>query len=76
MFQSVRIGSLFDIPIKLDVTLLVVIPLFAWLIGSQIADSITLLNTTIDAGITQRLWSNPTGRGCWERPLRSDCSRA
>ncbi len=52
MFQSVRIGSLFDIPIKLDVTLLIVIPLFAWLIGSQIADSITLLNTTLGAGIT------------------------
>lgn len=52
MFQSVRIGPLFDISIKLDIMLLIVISLFAWLIGSQVADSITLLNTTLGAGIT------------------------
>ena len=36
MFKSYRIGSLLGIPIKLDVTLLVILPIFAWLIAAQI----------------------------------------
>ena len=34
--RKFRIGSLFGIPIQLDLTFLIVLPLFAWLIGSQI----------------------------------------
>lgn len=36
MFKSFRIGSLFGIPIKLDVSFLLILPIFAWLIGAQI----------------------------------------
>ncbi len=36
MFKSFRIGSLFDIPIKVDVSFLLILPVFAWLIGGQI----------------------------------------
>ncbi|ELZ06881.1 site-2 protease family protein [Natrialba aegyptia] len=51
MLRSFRIGSLFGIPIKLDITFLLVLPLFAYLIGSQISDVSDILNTTLGAGI-------------------------
>jgi len=38
--RSFRIGSLFGIPIKLDLTFLLVLPLFAYLIGAQIGTSL------------------------------------
>ena len=38
MDGSFRIGSLFGIPIQIHYTFLLVIPLFAWIIGSQISD--------------------------------------
>ncbi|MFB6107204.1 MAG: CBS domain-containing protein [Halobacteriaceae archaeon] len=56
-----RIGSAFGIPIKLDVTFLLILPVFAWLIASQIAVTITQLEavfgvaidgTTLTAGST------------------------
>ena len=34
--RKFRIGSAFGIPIQLDLTFLLVLPLFAWLIGSQV----------------------------------------
>jgi len=34
--RQFRIGSAFGIPLKLDLTFLLVLPLFAWLIGSQV----------------------------------------
>ena len=37
MDGSFRIGSLFGIPIQIHYTFLLVIPLFAWIIGSQIS---------------------------------------
>ncbi|SEQ87525.1 CBS domain-containing protein [Natrinema salaciae] len=49
--RSFRIGSLFGIPIKLDLTFLLVLPLFAYLIGTQIEDVATLLNDGLAAGI-------------------------
>ena len=43
--RSFRVGSLFGIPIKLDLTFLLVLPLFAWLIGSQVGIWAELLNS-------------------------------
>ena len=51
MWKSFRIGSLFGIPIKLDLTFLFILPLFAYLIGSQIDPVVELLNLSMDAGI-------------------------
>ena len=51
MPRSFRIGSLFGIPIKLDLTFLLVLPLFAYLIGEQIGDVADLLNSGLSAGI-------------------------
>jgi len=42
--RGIRIGSAFGIPIKLDLTFLVVLPLFAWLIGSDVGNLATVLN--------------------------------
>ena len=47
--RKFRIGSLFGIPIQLDLTFLIVLPLFAWLIGSQIeqlAGTLEMLGAT------------------------------
>ncbi|USZ70600.1 CBS domain-containing protein [Natronosalvus halobius] len=49
---SFRIGSLFGIPIKLDVTFLLVLPFFAYLIGVQIEPVADLLNEVMGAGIS------------------------
>jgi len=51
MMWSFRIGSLFGIPIKLDLTFLLVLPLFAYLIGAQIGPVADVLNTALAAGI-------------------------
>ncbi|WP_440772047.1 CBS domain-containing protein [Natronorubrum sp. DTA28] len=51
MMKSFRIGSLFGIPIKLDLTFLLVLPLFAYLIGAQIEPVVDILNTSMGAGI-------------------------
>jgi len=42
--RSYRIGSLFGIPIKLDVTFLLVLPLFAYLIAGQVEQTVQLVN--------------------------------
>ncbi|KDE59750.1 metalloprotease [Halostagnicola sp. A56] len=51
MWKSFRIGSLFGIPIKLDLTFLLVLPFFAYLIGVQIGTVAELLNDLLGAGI-------------------------
>ncbi len=43
MDGSFRIGSLFGIPIQIHYTFLLVIPLFAWIIGSQISLTVEML---------------------------------
>ena len=52
--RGIRIGSAFGIPIRLDITFLLVLPLFAWLIGSDVSNLTGVINglfgTTIDAG--------------------------
>jgi Zn-dependent protease/CBS domain-containing protein len=49
--RGIRIGSLFGIPIKLDLTFLIVLPLFAWLIGSDVANLVTVLNDTLGGAL-------------------------
>ncbi|WP_222920304.1 CBS domain-containing protein [Natrinema sp. SYSU A 869] len=49
--RSFRIGSLFGIPIKLDLTFLLVLPLFAYLIGAQIEGVAGILNDGLAAEI-------------------------
>jgi Zn-dependent protease/predicted transcriptional regulator len=54
MFRSYRVGTLFGIPFRLDITFLLILPVFAWLLGAQISVVIPQLNeafgTTIDPG--------------------------
>ncbi len=52
MLWSFRIGSLFGIPIKLDLTFLLVLPLFGYLIGIQLEPLVELLNSGLGAEIT------------------------
>ncbi len=51
--RSFRIGSTFGIPLKLDLTFLLVLPLFAYLIGTQVGFYVEQLNglfgTSLDA---------------------------
>jgi Zn-dependent protease/CBS domain-containing protein len=49
--KSFRIGRIFGIPIELDVTFLLVLPLFAYLIGSRVADITDALNEALGAGL-------------------------
>ncbi|WP_435348007.1 CBS domain-containing protein [Haloarchaeobius sp. HRN-SO-5] len=59
--RSFRIGSLFGIPIKLDLTFLLVLPLFAYLIGSQVGVVVELLNGMWDAQLpVDPLLAGPT----------------
>jgi len=46
-----RIGSAFGIPIQLDLTFLLVLPLFAWIIGAQVGQTVGLLNDVWGAGL-------------------------
>ncbi|MDG5776046.1 CBS domain-containing protein [Haloarculaceae archaeon H-GB2-1] len=46
-----RIGSVFGIPLQLDLTFLVVLPLFAYLIGARIGETAEVLNQFWSAGI-------------------------
>jgi Zn-dependent protease/CBS domain-containing protein len=46
-----RIGSAFGIPINVDLTFLLVLPLFAWIIGSQVEQWVGILNDVFGAGI-------------------------
>ena len=53
--RSFTVGRLFGIPIKLDVTFLLILPVFAWLIGSQVDIWVETLNrapfsASLDAG--------------------------
>jgi Zn-dependent protease/CBS domain-containing protein len=49
--RQFRIGSAFGIPIKLDLTFLLVLPLFAWIIGSQVEDLAEQFNDALGIGI-------------------------
>lgn len=51
MFKAFRVGSIAGIPIKLDVTFLLILPVLAYLIGSGTGDVVLALNGVFDAGI-------------------------
>jgi Zn-dependent protease/CBS domain-containing protein len=53
--RGIRIGSAFGIPIRLDITFLVVLPLFAWLIGSDVAQLTEVVNATFGSTIGRTL---------------------
>lgn len=55
MDGSFRIGSVFGIPIHIHYTFLLVIPLFAWIIGSQISMTVDLLQELYTVPIEQAL---------------------
>lgn len=63
MFRSFRIGSLFGIPLKLDVTFLLILPIFAWVIAVQIEDLVGLLNLSL--GLTMDPEPLVTGWNPW-----------
>ncbi|WP_158058304.1 CBS domain-containing protein [Halorussus halophilus] len=42
--RSFTVGRAFGIPIKLDLTFLLILPIFAWIIGSQVGQWVDILN--------------------------------
>ncbi|MGA9402516.1 CBS domain-containing protein [Haladaptatus sp.] len=50
--RSFKIGSAFGIPIQLDLTFLLILPIFAWLIGTQVSYWVTILNDLWGLGLT------------------------
>ncbi len=52
MDGSFRIGRLFGIPILIHYTFILVIPLFAWIIGSQIADTADMIREIFQYRLT------------------------
>jgi Zn-dependent protease/CBS domain-containing protein len=50
--RSFRIGSAFGIPIKLDLTFLLILPVFAWLIGTQVGQWVEIMNQLWNLGLT------------------------
>jgi len=50
--RGIRLGSIFGIPIKLDATFLLILPVFAYLIGSDVTTLVEeVFNPTFGAGI-------------------------
>ena len=49
--RGIRIGTVFGIPVRLNWTFLLVLPLFAYLIGSEVATISGVMNETMGAGI-------------------------
>jgi Zn-dependent protease/CBS domain-containing protein len=49
--RGIRIGSAFGIPIRLDITFLLVLPLFAWLIGTDISNLTGVINNLFGTAI-------------------------
>jgi Zn-dependent protease/predicted transcriptional regulator len=58
MDGSFRIGRLFGIPILIHYTFLLVIPLFAWIIGSEINDTVKLLEGIFSVTINNSVISS------------------
>jgi Zn-dependent protease/CBS domain-containing protein len=48
---SYRIGSIFGIPIELDLTFLLILPVFAYVIGSQVGQWVGILNDVLGSTI-------------------------
>lgn len=50
--RSFRIGSVFGIPIELNISFLLVLPIIAWLIATQVGQLISLFNNVFGANLT------------------------
>ncbi len=50
--RSFKIGSVLGIPIQLDLTFLLILPIFAWLIGTQVGIWVDTLNGLWGLGLT------------------------
>jgi Zn-dependent protease/CBS domain-containing protein len=51
--RSFTVGRAFGIPIKLDLTFLLILPVFAWLIGTQVELWVNTLNLFLDQELSQ-----------------------
>jgi Zn-dependent protease/CBS domain-containing protein len=49
--KNFKLGSVFGIPIELDLSFLIVLPVFAWIIGSRISQRIAVLNRISGANL-------------------------
>ena len=49
--RGIRVGSAFGIPIRLDITFLLVLPLFAWLIGTDVSGLADVINNLFGASL-------------------------
>ena len=49
--RGIRLGSVFGIPIQLNWTFLLILPIFAWIIGSDIATLAELVNSVLGGSI-------------------------
>ncbi|MGM0604197.1 MAG: M50 family metallopeptidase [Halobacteriota archaeon] len=49
--RGIRIGSAFGIPIQLNWTFLLILPIFAWIIGSSVGEITELVNLTFGSSI-------------------------
>ena len=49
--RSFTIGRIFGIPIRLDLTFLLILPVFAWLIGAQVGQWVGILNGVWATGL-------------------------
>ena len=57
--RSFRLGSLFGVPLQLDLTFLLVLPLFAWVISTQVGRYVELLNDVLGAAIPAEALVDP-----------------
>jgi len=51
MFKSYQVGTIYGIPFKLDITFLLILPVFAGLLGAQIGAVVPVFNTTFGTEI-------------------------
>lgn len=51
MFKAFRVGSVAGIPIKIDITLLLILPVLVYLIGSGMGEAAAAFNQGFDAGL-------------------------
>lgn len=63
MWKSFKIGSAFGIPIKLDLTFLLILPVFAYIIGIQLEPLVEVLNATMGLNVDPEILAvSPTTR--------------
>jgi Zn-dependent protease len=51
MFKTFRVGTVYGIPVRLDVTFLLILPVFAAIIGGRIERVVPILNDTVGTAI-------------------------